>query len=57
MYYDRMALTLPVATHERLSYLERGLAQNVVVEVVAGSTAEKAGILVGDRVVTANGAP
>ena len=57
MYYDRMALTLPVATHERLSYLERGLAQNVVVEVVAGSTADKAGILVGDRVVTANGAP
>ena len=57
MYDDRMALKLPVATDERLSYLERGLAQNVVVEVVAGSTAHKAGILVGDRVVTANGAP
>ena len=52
-----MALTLPVATHERLSFLERGLARNVVTEVLQGSTALRNGIQTGDRIVTANGAP
>ena len=52
-----MPLTLPVATHERLEHLERGVAHNVVTEVRPDSPAAEAGILVGDRVLVANGHP
>lgn len=52
-----MPLTLPVATHERLEHLERGMPHNVVVELKDDSPAARAGIQVGDRVLVANGHP
>jgi len=52
-----MPLTLPVATHERLEHLERGVAHNVVVGIEPDSPAAVAGVLVGDRVLLANGHP
>lgn len=52
-----MALTLPVATHERLTHIDRPISRNVVETVAEDSLAERAGILVGDRVVSVNGEP
>lgn len=52
-----MALTLPVATHERLEHFDRTVAHNVVESVAEDSPAARAGIAVGDRVVAANGHP
>lgn len=53
-----MALSLPVTTHEPnvLSTLERRRARNVIESVAPGSRAERAGLCVGDRVLTVNGA-
>lgn len=51
-----MALSLPVHTHEPLS-LERRKPKNIVEAVTPGSAGEDAGIRVGDRVLSVNGAP
>jgi putative radical SAM enzyme (TIGR03279 family) len=52
-----MALTLPVATHERLTHIDRPISRNVVEAVRPGSLAEKAGLTVGDRVLRVNDHP
>lgn len=54
-----MALSLPVASHEpNLVSLEaRRKPKNVVETLAEGSPAERAGVLVGDRIVTVGGAP
>lgn len=54
-----MALSLPVQTHEPnlLPTLERRKPKNVVELVVTGSAAETAGLCVGDKVLSVNGAP
>jgi putative radical SAM enzyme (TIGR03279 family) len=53
-----MALSLPVGTHEpNLIALERRKPKNVVETVAPDSAGEKAGVQVGDRVISVNGAP
>jgi putative radical SAM enzyme (TIGR03279 family) len=53
-----MPLSLPVQTHEPnlLPMLERRKPKNVIEHVAAGSAAEAAGLRVGDRVLSVNGA-
>jgi putative radical SAM enzyme (TIGR03279 family) len=52
-----MALTLPVATHERLIHIDRPLSRNVVETVQPGGLGERVGLQVGDKVLTVNGHP
>jgi putative radical SAM enzyme (TIGR03279 family) len=53
-----MALTLPVATHERLEHLERPmLPRNAIEALDAGSIAAEAGLQIGDVVLSVNGHP
>ena len=53
-----MALSLPVNSHEpNLLPLERRKAKNVVEAVAADSAAHRAGIRLGDKVLSVNGAP
>jgi putative radical SAM enzyme (TIGR03279 family) len=54
-----MALSLPVTSHEPnlVPLLERRKPKNVVEAVSPGSAAERAGIQIGDRVLSVNGAP
>lgn len=53
-----MALTLPVATHERLEHLERPtLPRNAIEALDAGSIAQEAGLQLGDVVLSVNGHP
>lgn len=52
-----MALTLPVATHERLIHIDRPISRNIIEAVVPGGLGQRIGLLVGDRVLTVNGEP
>jgi putative radical SAM enzyme (TIGR03279 family) len=52
-----MALTLPVATHERLTHIDRPISRNVVESVLPGGLGERLGLRVGDKVLTVNGHP
>jgi putative radical SAM enzyme (TIGR03279 family) len=51
-----MALTLPVATHERLEHLQR-LPGSHIRAIAPDSLAEEAGLRVGDRVLMVNNRP
>ena len=53
-----MALTLPVATHERLEHLIREkLPRNAIEALHPGSLAEAVGLQIGDVVLSVNGHP
>ncbi len=52
-----MALTLPVATHERLTHIDRPISRNVVESALPGGLGERLGLRVGDKVLTVNGHP
>ena len=57
--YPVMALSLPVQSHEPslVPTLERRKPKNLVEAVLLGSVADAAGLQVGDRVLSVNGAP
>ncbi len=52
-----MALTLPVATHERLTHIDRPISRNVVESALPGGLGERLGLRVGDKVLSVNNHP